>query len=123
QLLVSLSRALAGEVAAGDEIVVTNADHEANVSPWLRLAEERGATVRTWAVDRDSWCLEVAALLPLLSEKTRVVAFAHVSNILGTLNPVTEIVAAVRAAAPRARIVVDGVSYAPHRAVDALAWD
>ena len=124
QLLFSLSRALSREIAPGDEIVVTNADHEANVTPWLRMAEERGAVVRVWNVDRDSWRLEPAALLPLLGPKTRLVAFAHVSNILGTLNPVAEAVRTVRATTgDRARVVVDGVSYAPHRAVDVRAWD
>lgn len=115
-LLQTLARAMAAGISPGDEIVVTDADHEANVTPWIRLAEARGAVLRFWNVRPDSLSLELADLDALLSERTRLVCFPHVSNVLGTIHPAAEI--ARRAHAVGARVVVDGVAFAPHRAVD-----
>jgi selenocysteine lyase/cysteine desulfurase len=98
-------------LAPGDEIVVTNQDHEANTGPWRRLAED-GLVIREWRVDPDTGHLDPAALDHLLSERTRVVAFPHCSNIVAEINPVAAIAERVRAAG--AVSVVDGVSYAPH---------
>ena len=64
--------------------MVTNADHEANVTPWLRLAEERGATVRVWPADPATAGLDLAGLAPLMTGRTRLVCFPHVSNVVGT---------------------------------------
>ena len=118
QLLHNLS--LAMELAPGDEIVVTEADHAANVEPWARLAR-RGVVIRTWPLDRETLRLEVRDLVPLLSSRTRLVAFSHVSNLLGTIHDVGEITRVVHAHG--ARVCVDGVAYAPHRAIDVRAWD
>lgn len=120
-LLQTLARAMAAEISPGDEIVVTDTDHESNVTPWIRLAEARGAILRFWKVRPDSLTLELADLDALLSEKTRLVCFTQVSNVLGTINPAAEI--ARRAHAAGARVVVDGVAFAPHRAVDVRELD
>jgi cysteine desulfurase family protein (TIGR01976 family) len=106
-----LARAFRDSWAEGDEIVVTNQDHEANSGAWRRLADT-GIVVREWRVDPDSGHLDPAALDALLTDRTRLVAFPHASNIVAEINPVAEIAAKVRAAG--AVSVVDGVSYAPH---------
>ncbi|WP_340118977.1 aminotransferase class V-fold PLP-dependent enzyme [Pelagibius sp. 7325] len=106
-----LAQAFRQMLLPGDEIIVTNQDHEANSGVWRRLSES-GITVHEWQVDPESGRLDPAGLDALLSEKTRLVAFPHCSNIVGHVNPVAEICARVRAAG--AVSVVDGVSYAPH---------
>ncbi len=121
QLLQNLARAFRERIGPGDEIVVTNADHEANVTPWLRLAEERGATVRVWPADPATAGLGLASLAPLMTGRTRLVCFPHVSNVVGTVHPVAEIARFVHQRG--ALVCVDGVAYAPHRAVDVRAWD
>lgn len=121
QLLQSLARAYREEIGPGDEIVVTHTDHEANITPWLRLAEERGATLKVWKTDPETLELTLDGLAPLITERTRLVCFTQVSNVLGTLHPVAEITRFVHERG--ARVCVDGVAYAPHRAVDVLAWD
>jgi cysteine desulfurase family protein (TIGR01976 family) len=121
QLLQNLARAFRERIAPGDEIVVSNADHEANVTPWLRLAEERGATVRFWRADPATAGLDLAGLAPLMTGRTRLVCFPHVSNVVGTVHPVAEIARFVHQRG--ALVCVDGVAYAPHRAVDVRAWD
>lgn len=95
----------------GDEIVVTNQDHEANSGNWRRL-EKQGIVVREWRIDPSSGELNLADLDGLLTEKTKLVAFPHCSNIIGRFNPVAEIAAKVHAAG--AVVVVDGVAAAPH---------
>jgi cysteine desulfurase family protein (TIGR01976 family) len=121
QLLQNLARAFRERIGPGDEIVVTNADHEANVTPWLRLAEERGATVRFWRADPATAGLDLAGLAPLMTARTRLVCFPHVSNVVGTVHPVAEIARFVHQRG--ALVCVDGVAYAPHRAVDVRALD
>ncbi len=101
----------------GDEIVVTNQDHEANSGVWRRKANEKGVTIRQWEVEADTGLLDIDSLLPLLRDETRWVFFTHCSNIVGTVNPVSEIVDAVRAASG-ARVFVDAVAYAPHHIAD-----
>jgi cysteine desulfurase family protein (TIGR01976 family) len=118
-LLQILCRAIAPSIGSGDEIIVTNCDHEANIGPWVRLCEDRGATLRVWQVDPDSCELELDDLQALLGEKTRYVAVTHASNILGSINPVAEIARRVHAVG--AKLCVDAVAYAPHRLVDVQA--
>lgn len=113
-----LAQAVAAGLKPGDEIVVTNQDHEANSGAWRRLAD-RGAVIREWQVDPDTGHLDPALLEGLLSDRTRVVAFPHASNIVAEINPVAAIAARVRAAG--AISVVDGVSYAPHGLPDVAA--
>ena len=115
-----LARAMEGRVRPGDEIVVTDFDHESNIGPWRRL-EERGVVIKTWSLDPETLTIDLDALDALMTERTRLVAVTHTSNILGTINPVAEIARLVHARG--AEIVVDAVAYAPHRAVDVQAWD
>lgn len=118
-LLQILCRAIAPSIAPGDEIIVTNCDHEANIGPWVRLCADRGATLRVWEVGPDSLELELDDLQALLGDKTRYVAVTHASNILGSINPVAEIARRVHAVG--AQLCVDAVAYAPHRLVDVQA--
>ena len=120
QLLLTLARAMAEDLRPGDEIVVTNVDHEANISPWLRLAE-RGILVKTWKANPETLDLDLADLDRLMTERTRLVCFPHAANVLGTIYPVPEITRFVHDR--QALVCVDGVAYAPHRAVDVQAWD
>ena len=115
-----MAQAMGAGWQAGDEIVVTNQDHEANSGVWRRKAEEKGVTIRQWEVDADSALLDLDALLPLLNERTRWVFFTHCSNLVGTANPVAEITRAVKAAS-NARVFVDAVAYAPHHIADLKA--
>ena len=102
----------------GDEVIVTDLDHEANIDAWRRLAET-GIVVRTWPVRRETATLELEDLDALLTERTRLVAVTHCSNIVGEIVDVAEI--ARRAHAAGALVCVDGVAYAPHRRVDVAA--
>ncbi|MGI9480919.1 MAG: aminotransferase class V-fold PLP-dependent enzyme [Hyphomicrobiales bacterium] len=97
--------------AEGDEIIVTNQDHEANSGAWRRLADS-GIIVKEWRVNKNTGELSPDDLDDLLTSRTRLVAFPHCSNIVGHINPVAEIAAKAHQAG--AVTVVDGVSYAPH---------
>lgn len=117
-LMFQLGQAIAQEIRAGDEIIVTNTDHEANIGVWARL-QQAGAVLRFWNANPQTLELDLADLQNLLSEKVKWVAMTHASNILGTVNPVAE--AAALAHAAGARLCVDAVAYAPHRLVDVQA--
>lgn len=106
-----LAQAFRQMLKAGDAIIVTNQDHEANSGCWRRLAED-GIEIREWRVDPVSGALDPADLDSLLDDKVRLVCFPHCSNIVAAINPVAEITAKVHAAG--ALVCVDGVSYAPH---------
>lgn len=106
-----LAQAFRKLMKPGEAIVVTNQDHEANTGPWRRLAEE-GIEVREWRIDPQTGHLNPEDLENLLDEKVRLVCFPHCSNVVGEINPVTEITALAHAAG--AFVCVDGVSYAPH---------
>jgi len=106
-----IAQALRQELSPGDEVIVTNQDHEANVGAWARL-EDEGITVREWKIDPDTAELHPMDLEALLSEKTRVVAFTHCSNIVGSINPVREITDLIHEV--DAWAIVDGVSFCPH---------
>lgn len=100
---------------ARNEIVIAQSNHEANAGPWARLAE-RGFSIRIWPVNKDTGACEPDDLAPLLSSKTRLVTFPHVSNILGRIEPIERITKMAHDAG--ARVVADGVAFAPHRAID-----
>ena len=102
----------------GDEIIVSNQDHEANSGFWRRL-EKTGIVVKEWRVDPLTGRLNPDDLDALFSSRTRLLAFPHCSNIIAHVNPVAEIAAKAKAAG--AWVVVDGVSYAPHGLPDVQA--
>ena len=112
-----MAQAIGSNLKPGDEIVVTNQDHEANSGVWRRKAEERGVTIRQWEVDIESGLLDPSELLGLLSDKTRWVFFTHCSNVVGTVNPVAEITKLIKDNST-ARVFVDAVAYAPHHICD-----
>lgn len=116
-LTLALSRSLAREWQAGDELIVTRLDHDANVAPWLLAAEDRGMTVRWLPFDPATGRLCVEQLPELLSPRTRLVAVGGASNALGTLNDLPAIVATVRAHSD-ALVFVDAVQSVPHIATD-----
>jgi cysteine desulfurase family protein (TIGR01976 family) len=120
-LTFSMSRALARTWQAGDEIVVTRIDHDANISPWLLAAKDRGVTVR-WLDFRPEDCTLALETLPeLLSEKTRLVAVNYASNAVGSISDVKR--ATTMAHEAEALVYVDAVHYAPHDVIDVQALD
>jgi len=117
-LIFMLTQALLQGIQPGDEIIVTESDHEANIGGWMRL-QQAGAVVKVWPVDKDSLVLELRDLDALLSSRTKWLAMTWASNILGTVNPVAEVSRRVHAVG--GRVCVDAVAYAPHRLVDVQA--
>ena len=115
----SLTRAIGRELQPGDEIVCTRLDHDSNVSPWLLVARDTGATVRMAEFDTSTGRLAVDAVTDLLSDRTRWVAVTGASNAIGTKPDITSITAAAHDAG--ARVVVDGVHLTPHAPVDLAA--
>jgi len=109
--LYVLSNALKSIIKEGDEIIVTNQDHEANISPWLRLREV-GAKIIEWKFNKSSAELEIDELERLLNEKTKIIAVTHCSNIVGSVNNLKKI--SELAHKKGAIVIGDGVSYAPH---------
>ncbi|MCW8869646.1 MAG: cysteine desulfurase-like protein [Proteobacteria bacterium] len=104
----------------GDEIIITDVDHEANRSCWLDL-QKQGIVIKQWTVNCESHELETANLKSLLNEKTKLVCCTHVSNIYGHINPIKQWADIVHQHG--AEICVDGVAYAPHRLPDVQALD
>ena len=119
-LTFAVSRALAREWSAGDELVVTRLDHDANIAPWLEAAADKGMTVRWLDFDPATGRLDLAALPGLLGPRTRLVAVGAASNALGTANDIAAIAAIVRAHCD-ALVFVDAVQSVPHGPVDVVA--
>ena len=120
-LTFAMSRALGGEFRPGDEIVLTRLDHDANVSPWLLMAEDRGLTVR-WVDFRDEDCtLDMQDLATKINKNTKLVAVGYASNAVGTINSVKEIIRLAHEAGALAYI--DAVHYGPHGLIDVAALD
>jgi cysteine desulfurase family protein (TIGR01976 family) len=115
-----MAQALAPAFKPGDEIIVTEQDHEANVGAWRRLAA-LGIVVKEWAVDRQTGALVPGGLEKLLSERTRLVAMTHCSNVCSIVHDLPAIVKQVHAAGALA--FIDGTAYAPHFAIDVKALD
>jgi cysteine desulfurase/selenocysteine lyase len=105
-------------VRAGDEVLITEMEHHANIVPWQLLCEERGARLRVAPID-DAGALDLAVFERLLTERTKLVAVAHVSNVLGTVNPIARISALAHARG--ALVLVDGAQSAPRLPVDVSA--
>ena len=116
----ALARAIGRELDAGDEVVVTTLDHDANVAPW-RALQEKGVIVRQVDIRNADCTLDMDDLQRKLSKKTKLVAVGYASNAVGTINPVAEI--ARLAHSVGALIFVDAVHYAPHGAIDVQALD
>jgi len=115
-LTLSIARALGRTWNPGDEIVVTELDHRANVDPWLTVAEDRGMTVRWLEVDTESFTLKTDNLDSVINEKTRLVAIGLASNAIGTINDIKKI--SKRAQSVGALVAVDAVHATPHIAID-----
>jgi cysteine desulfurase family protein (TIGR01976 family) len=120
-LTYAISRAIGRDLKPGDEILITHLDHDANVSPWLAMAEDRGLTVR-WAEIHDGDCtLDIADLASKINANTKLVAVGYASNAVGTINPVRVITKLAHAAG--ALCYVDAVHYSPHGLIDVAALD
>ena len=119
-LTFALSRAIGRELKAGDELLVTCLDHDANVSPWVCL-EERGVKVRTADVRPTDCTLDMFDLSAKIRRNTRVVALGWAANAIGTINDVNEVVRLAHEAGAMA--FIDAVHYAPHGPIDVRALD
>lgn len=146
QLVENLSRMIEGTIvrqrrglylgseptwSEGDEIIVSQADHEANRGAWYRLAERQNLVIKQWPItpiadqaETNPYAVElnVEALKPLLGPRTRLVAFTACSNVLGNLTPIAEAASAVKQIAPQAYTLVDAVAFAPHKRVVPRTW-
>ncbi|MDH3284300.1 MAG: cysteine desulfurase-like protein [Acidobacteriota bacterium] len=120
-LTLALARALAKTWGAGDEVLVTRLEHDANFTPWVQAAADAGAAVHEVDILRDDCTLDMEDLKSKLGERTRFVAVGAASNAVGTINPIGEIADLAHAAG--ARLFVDAVHFAPHLPIDVGAWD
>ncbi|NLS11363.1 cysteine desulfurase-like protein [Vibrio sp. SM6] len=118
-LTFTLSRAIAQQWQPGDEVIVTQADHYANVSPWQQMAQERGATVHKAPLDLTTAGVDVAQILSLITPRTRLIAVTAAANVTGTITPLDEIISAAKAVG--AQVYVDAVHCVPHRLLDVTA--
>ncbi len=115
QLFRMLALTLSAGWEPGDEVIVSQAEHEANVGCWEYL-EQFGIVIKTWEIDPEKYTFELDKLTDLMTDKTRLIAVHHSSNILGNVMPVKEVVNLARGAG--ALTCVDGVGYVPHRFLD-----
>jgi len=120
QLITMLAECYSRLLEPGDEIIICETAHEANAGPWAKLARF-GIEIKTWKVDPTTLQCSLSDLRSLMTPRTKLVAFPHVSNLLGEVVDVAAITNLVHQHG--ARVVVDGVAYAPHRAIDVAAWD
>ncbi|NIP96771.1 MAG: cysteine desulfurase-like protein, partial [Akkermansiaceae bacterium] len=118
-LTLHLSRSLGRTMKAGDEIIVTRMDHDANITPWTLLAEDLGLSVKWLPFDSESFEFDLSLLDELLTDRTRLVCAGGASNLTGTINDVKAICARARAAG--ALTYIDAVQLAPHVAIDVQA--
>jgi cysteine desulfurase family protein (TIGR01976 family) len=116
----ALARAIGRELSAGDEIVVTTLDHDANVAPW-RALEEKGIVIRQVDIRESDCTLDLDDLRRKITSRTKLVAVGYASNAVGTINPVAEITKLAHAAG--ALMFIDAVHYAPHGPIDVRALD
>ena len=116
----ALARGIGRDLRAGDEIVVTTLDHDANVAPW-RALEERGIVVRQVDIREEDCTLDMEDLRRKITPRTKLVAVGYASNAVGTINPIAEIVRLAHDAGALA--FIDAVHYAPHGSIDVRALD
>jgi cysteine desulfurase family protein (TIGR01976 family) len=119
-LTFQFSRAISGKWQPGDEIVLTRLDHDANFTPWLMAARDRGVTVRIVDVHLEDATLDIADFSRQLSNRTVLVAVTCASNSVGSLNPVAKLVDLANETG--AEVFLDAVHYAPHALIDVAAW-
>jgi cysteine desulfurase family protein (TIGR01976 family) len=115
-LTLHLSRALARRLSPGDRVVLTRLDHDANIAPWLLMAEDRGLEVLWVDFRPEDGTLDLESFGRALEEKPKLVAFGYASNALGTINPVARLTELAHAAG--ALVFIDAVHYAPHGPID-----
>jgi cysteine desulfurase family protein (TIGR01976 family) len=120
-LTLHISRSISREWKEGDEIVVTRLDHDANVTPWLLAAQDRGVKINWVDFDVEDGTLKLEDLQKALERKPRLLAVGYASNSLGTINPVAKIIKMAHAAG--ALVYVDAVQYAPHGPIDVQKLD
>ncbi|MBI3244621.1 MAG: cysteine desulfurase-like protein [Chloroflexi bacterium] len=120
-LTFSISRALGRLLNPGDEIVVTRLDHDADIAPWLLVAEDRGAVVRWVDIHPEDCTLDMADFESQITDRTKIVACGYASNAVGTINDIKAVIDMAHAA--KALVFVDAVQYVPHGPTDAQALD
>ncbi len=120
-LSLHFSRTLARNLNAGDEIVVTRLDHDANISPWLLVAEDKGCKITWIDFDVEDGTLKVDEFAKAMERKPKIAAFGYASNALGTVNPVRKLTKMAKDAG--ALVYIDAVQYAPHGPIDVQDLD
>jgi cysteine desulfurase family protein (TIGR01976 family) len=120
-LTLHISRSLARNLQAGDNILVTRLDHDANISPWMLIAEDKGCNLIWVDIDVEQGTLALDDFAKALEKKPRIAAFGYASNLLGTINPVKKLVKTAKDAG--ALVYIDAVQYAPHGPIDVQDLD
>ena len=115
-LTLHMSRSLARNLQAGDNILVTRLDHDANISPWMLIAEDKGCNLIWVDIDVEQGTLDLDDFARALEQKPKIAAFGYASNLLGTINPVKKLTKMAQAAG--ALVYIDAVQYAPHGPID-----
>ncbi len=108
-------------LSSGDNVVTTIMEHHSNFVPWQQVAKERSLEFRVWSVEKDG-TLNLEELEKLITRRTKVLAIAAVSNVLGTINPIKTIVGKVKRLSPKCIVVVDAAQAVPHMPVDVANW-
>ena len=120
-LTFAVSRSLGRWLKPGDEIVVTRLDHDADITPWTMMAEDRGAVVRWVEVREEDCTLDMADFESQINERTKIVACGYASNAVGTINDIQNVIGMAHAV--KALVFVDAVQYAPHGPIDVQKLD
>jgi len=115
-LTLHMSRSLARNLQAGDNILVTRLDHDANISPWMLIAEDKGCNLIWVDIDVEAGTLDLVDFARALEQKPKIAAFGYASNLLGTINPVKKLTKMAKDAG--AIVYIDAVQYAPHGPID-----
>jgi cysteine desulfurase family protein (TIGR01976 family) len=120
-LTLHISRSLARNLQAGDNILVTRLDHDANISPWMLVAEDKGCNLIWVDMDVEEGSLDLDDFAKALERKPKIAAFGYASNLLGTVNPVKKLTKMAHEAG--ALVYIDAVQYAPHGPIDVQDLD
>jgi len=115
-LTLHMSRSICRDFQPGDEIVISRMDHEADISPWLEIAHDKGLTIKWVEFDTDSWHVEADALDAVMSAKTKLVALGYASNVTGSINDIKALTDVAKKYG--ALVFIDAVQFAPHGLVD-----